>query len=57
MAHVVITAKDSNISKIVFRNMELNEAKAICAHMNRLNEFTAERMGKIIKLVFKVLEK
>lgn len=55
MANVIITSPESNLTKVVFRNMTIEQANTIAAHMNKLNQIAAEHTGKIIRLVFKVI--
>jgi hypothetical protein len=57
MANVIITSTETNLTKIVFHDMTLANAKTIADHMNTLNKLTAERTGQIIKLVFKAIGK
>ncbi len=57
MANVIITSTETNLTKIVFHDMTMENAKTIADHMNTLNKLTAERTGQIIKLVFKAIGK
>lgn len=57
MANVIITSPESNLTTVVFRNMTIEQAKTIAAHMNNLNKVAAEHTGKAIRLVFKAIGK
>lgn len=55
MAHIEITSKENNLHTVVFKNMSLDNARAICDHMNKLNEDAAKKMGDVVKLIFRVI--
>ena len=57
MANVIIQSTETNLTKVVFKNMTPQQAQTIADHMNTLNRLTAEKTGDIIRLVFKVIGK
>ena len=57
MANIIIQSTETNLVKIVFKNMANEQAIAIADHMNTLNKMAAERTGEIIKIIFKVIGK
>lgn len=55
MAHIVIHSTETNIEKVVFRNMTLDTANTIADHMNTLALQAAKKVGDTVKLIFKVI--
>jgi len=54
MVDIIVTDTSLNKSGVIFRNMPMDTAKIIAAHMNALNVFAAKQTGKAIKQIFEI---
>lgn len=57
MAYIILTCKEIKTTKIVFKNLPIETARTVAAHMNKLSETSAKRMGEAVRFIYKVVGK